>query len=270
MEVKADLRLFPDYNISNIRDYLNEEQVQALERLKEAVSALNVDNEEIREWITEPTICRYLRARDWDHDKSFVMMSKSLEWRASYLPHKIKADDVMIELKNTGKMYRNGFDRWRRPVMYMKPGKDNTGPNEREVKVKYLVYLLEKCIQAAKTNDKEKICLILDYKGTSQMSGIANYKVNLEVLNVLQDHYPETLGVCLILNASWSFSTFWSMISPFIHPITKEKVHFLKDFTAITEYVEEDNLELEYGGTNDFQYNFDQHWNKEELDHIPV
>jgi len=53
------------------------------------------------------------------------------------------------ELENEGKMYRNGFDHLDRPLLYMKPGNDNTGTKEKEEKVKYLVYLMEKCILAA-------------------------------------------------------------------------------------------------------------------------
>jgi hypothetical protein len=55
------------------------------------------------------------------------MIKNSLEWRRSYKPHLITAEDVKIELNNTGKMYRNGFDKHGRPIIYMKPGKDNTG-----------------------------------------------------------------------------------------------------------------------------------------------
>jgi len=227
-----------------------------------------VKNEEVRAWVTESTLCRYLRARDWDHDKSFAMITKSLEWRASYQPHKIKAEDVVIELNNQGKMYRNGYDRYGRPVIYMKPGLDNTGGNEREVKVKYLCYLLEKCSLAAKTNDKEKLCLIIDYKG-NQMTSLAQLKVSMDVLSILQDHYPESLGVALMLNAAWTFSMFWNVISPFLHPITKEKIRMVKQFNILLEWIDEENLEVNYGGTNDFKYNYDQHWNKEDIE-FPV
>jgi hypothetical protein len=44
-----------------------------------------------------------------------------------YKPHKLTADDVKGELDNKGKMYRNGWDKYQRPVLYMKPGLDNTG-----------------------------------------------------------------------------------------------------------------------------------------------
>jgi len=109
-------------------------------------------------------------------------------------------------------MYRNGFDRYARPILYMKPGLDNTGPSEREVKVKYLCYLMEKCTLAANKNNREKLTLMVDFKGNSQISGLANVKVSLEVLQVLQDHYPETLGVAIMINTTWSFNFFFGLV----------------------------------------------------------
>ncbi len=48
--------------------------------------------------------------------------------------------------------------------------------------------------------------------------------VSLYVLNVLQNHYVERLGRGLILNMPWFVNGFFKAISPFMDPITRDKV----------------------------------------------
>jgi len=172
-----------------------------------------------------------------------------------------------VELKNDGKMYKNGLDKIGRPVIYMKPGKDNTGAPEKEVKVKYLVYLLEKAIKSMdESKGVEKIIWIIDYAGFSQLTGFTMTKVSKEIVDILQNHYPERLGIAFINNAPWVWTLFWRMISPFLNEVTKNKVRMIgKDKSSILEVVDGDVLEEPYGGTNHFQYNFDEHWQKEDI-----
>jgi len=265
---KPDLRIFHDYDVTVIHKYLSEEQNTAVLKLREALPQKHLD-EDAKQWCTDATLCRFLRARDWDHAKALTMITNTLAWRAQYNPHKITAEDVLCELKNSGKMYRSGFDKYGRPILYMKPGLDNTGAPEREQKVRYLCYLLEKCALVAAKNKKEKLLLIIDFKGNSQINGLLNIKISQEVLQVLQDHYPETLGVAMIYNSPWTFHFFWSCISPFMHPITREKVRMVNHQKEFLEFIDPKELETTYGGLNTFKYNFEEHWNKEDLE-FPV
>jgi len=219
-----------------------------------------LDDEE-KKWCDDMCLCRYLRARNWELPKSESMIRKTLIWRRKYQPHKITAKDVEIELNNPGKMYRNGFDKKGQPLIYMKPGKDNTGPEHRDVKIKYLVYVMEK---ASKSIDPslgvEKFSWIIDYNNYSGMGGISMAKIAKDIVGILQDHYPERLGSAFIINAPFMFEVFWKMISPFVDDVTKAKVKLLKhdDFTELHEAVELDQLETDYGGTNQYIYSFEK------------
>eukprot|EP01125_Pyxidicula_operculata_P004228 TRINITY_DN1627_c0_g1_i1.p1 TRINITY_DN1627_c0_g1~~TRINITY_DN1627_c0_g1_i1.p1 ORF type:complete len:189 (+),score=48.54 TRINITY_DN1627_c0_g1_i1:342-908(+) len=183
----------------------------------------------------------------------------------------ITAEDVEGELNNTGKMYRNGFDKYDRPVLYMKPRNDNTNNQDhRENKVRYLVYLLEKCTLAANTRKREKITIVVDFKDANLMAGgMSGMKTSKEILNILQDYYPETLGCAFILNAPWTFSAFWSVISPFLHPITHSKIRFVKKTDELLQIIEKKELEVEYGGDNNFKYDFETHFKKEDNEFPP-
>lgn len=59
------------------------------------------------------------------------------------------------------------------------------------------------------------------------------------------------------------------MISPFLTEHTKQKVHMIsgKDYSKVHEFIDVEQLEVEYGGKNEFKYNFETHWNKEDLAH---
>lgn len=156
-----DLRVKPDYDVNNITSYMQEHEVKALQALRDAIPSHLLEDEHCQKWCSDSTLCRFLRARNWKHDDALKMLKETLEWRLEvcdciftnsslkYKPHLITAEDVKGELKNKGKMYRNGWDKYKRPILYMKPGLDNTGPSEREQKVKYLVYVMEKCALAA-------------------------------------------------------------------------------------------------------------------------
>ena len=77
--------------------------------------------------------------------------------------------------------------------------------------------------------------------------------VSKATLGILQDHYPERLGQMLIANPPMLFSTFWSCISPFIDPVTRAKVVFLKGGAAghqqLQEHVDASQLNASFGGT---------------------
>jgi len=46
------------------------------------------------------------------------------------------------------------------------------------------------------------------------------------MLNILQDHYPERLGLSLIANVPWLVDIFFKLIRPFIDPVTRAKMRF--------------------------------------------
>lgn len=76
-----DLRIKPDYNINEIRSYLQEDELLLMEELRRAIPEELLEDEEIRAWVTDSTLCRYLRARNWNLDASLKMLKETLIWR---------------------------------------------------------------------------------------------------------------------------------------------------------------------------------------------
>eukprot|EP01119_Soliformovum_irregulare_P019824 TRINITY_DN6355_c0_g1_i1.p2 TRINITY_DN6355_c0_g1~~TRINITY_DN6355_c0_g1_i1.p2 ORF type:complete len:357 (+),score=106.39 TRINITY_DN6355_c0_g1_i1:1656-2726(+) len=258
---KAAVGTFKD--AYNLRENMTDEQIAILDQFKSIMEKEDLTPKE-REWCSEMCLCRYLRARDYDIEKSHPMLMNTLKWRREVKPRSITAEDVKIELQNEGKMYRNGKDKFGRPIIYMKPRFDNTGAEQKEVKVKYLVYLLEKAILSMdESKGVEKLALYIDWKDYSQLGGMSQMSISKEIAGILQDHYPERLGVAFMLNAPFMFKVFWKFISAFLAESTKQKVVMMgSDMEPLQETVDLDVLEEEFGGHSKFRYNFEEQWQK--------
>jgi len=119
---------------------------------------------------------------------------------------------------------------------------------------------------AAKEHNQEKLTILVDYKGASQIAGLSNISVSKEILNILQNHYPERLGVAILFNTPWVFTLFWTILSPFINTVTKKKIFIYSNAKdKLGKWVSEDQLEEEYGGKNTFKWDFEKCRDKEDL-----
>ena len=79
------------------------------------------------------------------------------------------------------------------------------------------------------------------------------------VLNILQNHYPERLGLACIINVPFLVNAFFKVIMPLVDPITRQKVKFnpeiFKDGLFTT-----DMAMKEWGGDCNFEYKHDKYW----------
>lgn len=220
------------------------------EELIEA-ALLGEEREHLLEWLDTACYLRYLRAREWDVSASFKMLRKTIEWRNEYKPHRIQRDEVKDVLE-LGQTYRNGTDQEGRPIMYMKPTMYN--PHPWEQRIRGVVYILEKTIKNMRPG-VEKIVWILDFTGYSQRQRSENsHKVSNVIMAILQDHYPERLAYCYLVNSPWWMSFAWTLITPFIASATKSKIKWVNgDENSLrpifTAFIDPAELEIPYGGT---------------------
>jgi len=64
-------------------------------------------------------------------------------------------------------------------------------------------------------------------------------------------YYPEVLGHTYVVNAPWIFSVFWSIVRPWLDPVTASKISVLgSDYKKeLLKHYDADQLPVEYGGT---------------------
>ena len=82
----------------------------------------------------------------------------------------------------------------------------------------------------------------------------------VQVLNILQDHYPERLGRSFVINVPFLLNAFYKMINPFIDPVTRGKLKFNPN--CIKEGYFESNMLVKenWGGDRTLEYVHEKYW----------
>ncbi|KAJ4977773.1 hypothetical protein NE237_008553 [Protea cynaroides] len=208
---------------------------------------------------SDASILRYLKARNWNTKKASKMLKETLKWRVEYKPERIRWEDVAHEAE-TGKVYRcNYLDKYGRTVLVMRPGFQNTTSTRGQIK--YLVYCMENAIMNL-APDQEQMVWLIDFQGWTM--GCVSVKVTRETAHVLQDHYPERLGLGILYNPPKIFESFWTMVKPFIEPRTYNKVKFVYSNDSASQKIMQeifdmDKLESVFGGRSTVGFDYKEY-----------
>ncbi|KAF5359553.1 hypothetical protein D9756_003463 [Leucocoprinus leucothites] len=120
--------------------------------------------------------------------------------------------------------------------------------------IQYTVWLLERCIDLMPPG-VENLAILLNFASKAKNPSMS---VARAVLNILQDHYPERMGVALIINVPFLVNAFFRLIMPFVDPVTREKVKFnprvVEDGFVAKEYL----MKEWWGGDHDFEYDHEK------------
>ncbi|CAG61010.1 uncharacterized protein GVI51_J07953 [Nakaseomyces glabratus] len=215
-------------------------------------------------FLTRDCFLRYLRAQKWDVPKAIKMLTETLVWRREVGithgeedEHPLKPEDIAVE-NETGKEILLGFDYDRRPLFYMKNGRQNTESSFRQVQ--QMLFMME-CATTLTPQGVEKMCVLVDFKHYKEPGIITDKAPPISIakmcLHIMQNHYPERLGKCILINIPWFIWAFLKMMYNFLDPATKEKVIFDEPFT---NHIDPSQLEATYDGRLDFKYNHAVYW----------
>lgn len=210
-------------------------------------------------FLTKECILRYLRATKWKVEDAKKRLEMSLGWRREFGvdPDSSLSPDLVSPENETGKEVILGYDNDCRPCLYLKPGRQNTKPSHRQVQ--HLVFMLERVIDFMPSG-QDQLALLIDFKPTnvSKVGGkLPSVSLGREVLHILQTHYPERLGKALLTNIPWLAQVFLKFISPFIDPLTREKLVFSEPFP---KYVPKEQLDKDFDGDVEFEYDHETYW----------
>nr|XP_043607617.1 phosphatidylinositol transfer protein PDR16-like [Erigeron canadensis] len=187
------------------------------------------------------------------------MFKETLEWRSDYKPGEIRWNEVAHE-GETGKVFRANFvDRFGRPVLIMRPGKQNSKTGEGNVR--HLVYLIENAILNL-PEGQEQMTWLIDFTGYSMNASNIQMKTSRDIVNVLQNHYPERLGIVVLYNPPKIYQAFFKVLSYFIDPKTYLKIKFVypnhkASIEVMKSFFDTENLPSEFGGNVNFNLNYD-------------
>lgn len=89
--------------------------------------------------------------------------------------------------------------------------------------------------------------------------GYSTVTVACQVLDILQNHYPERLGRAIVINIPFVVNMFLRIIMPFVDPVTRDKVQ-LNPKILESGLFTADQLKKTFGGDRDFEYEHEQYW----------
>jgi hypothetical protein len=99
---------------------------------------------------------------------------------------------------------------------------------------------------------QEQSIVIIDMEGVtvSTLTGEVT-SIMRTIMKIDQDHYPELMDKCLIINAPTTFRIIFSMVQVFLDTRTQKKIVLLpRDYREeLLKYISPENLEERYGGT---------------------
>ncbi|KAF2148183.1 CRAL/TRIO domain-containing protein [Myriangium duriaei CBS 260.36] len=203
-------------------------------------------------FLSRECLLRYLRATKWKVPDALKRLQGTLSWRREYGADTFTAEYISPE-NETGKQVVMGWDNDGRPCLYLSPGKQNTKMSDRQIH--HLSFMLDRTLDMLPPG-QETTCLIINFKGAASGT-IPTVGQARAVLNILQNHNPERLGKALISELPWYVSTFFKLISPFIDPVTREKMKFQP---TNKDYIPKEQLWNEYGGDLEFEYDHKVYW----------
>ncbi|KAF7965251.1 hypothetical protein HWV62_44860, partial [Athelia sp. TMB] len=208
-----------------------------------------------------------------DREKLWLRLEDTLKWRREFGVYDTLSAELVEPEAVTGKEILFGYDKERRPGFYMIPSRQNTDEATRQVQ--FAVWMLERAVDLMGPG-VEKMDLLIDFAEKAKNPSIGTART---VLNILQSHYPERLGLALILNIPWLITMFLKAMMPFVDPVTRLKiklnpkvsvsllrVHTDAERFRYVQVIEENIFEPEmifaksWGGAVDFEYEHDKYW----------
>ncbi|XP_012265056.1 CRAL-TRIO domain-containing protein C3H8.02 [Athalia rosae] len=208
-----------------------------LKELKERMALIT--SADPTQYHNEFSLKRYLRAFK-NVDAAFQAILKTNAWRVEYGVAHLNPKSAIVENNlNKARVLRHR-DMYGRPVIYI-PAK-NHNPNERDIDIltKFIVYCLEDACKRCFEEVIDNLCIVFDLKDFG-MTCMDNQLLR-NLIWLLSRHYPERLGVCLILNAPTLFSTCWAVIKGWLDENTSSKVVFVNSDIELCQYLVPDIL----------------------------
>lgn len=230
----SKVNIHSKYNI--LRTAYTEED---LEQLKSLTEPFFSSNEAKRQNIQ--CLKRFLRAFLTPKD-AYEAILKYLEWRDKFDVDSLREDDIdIIKEHEIGRVIMpEQKDTHGRPVILIEVRLHNPATRDMNSLTKYTILSLELLSSKCDENIIDNFCIIFDLKGFSLSN--MDYTYVKKLIWILQNCYPERLGVCLIINSPWVFYGCWSIIKLWINEVTASKIIFIRNEEDISDFIDINKL----------------------------
>ncbi|GAA5816871.1 hypothetical protein MFLAVUS_010405 [Mucor flavus] len=204
----------------------------------------------------DSTILRFLRARKWDLDASYNMLTNTLRWRLEMRANEIASlgqTGLINELEKAkpglGVAFKDQLDL--KMVTLGGPDKQARGAcfvnvqihhkeNQPLEVMKLLTLYMVETSRVVCDYPMDTVCIVFNLENFT----LANMDFDIVkfLVECFQAYYPETLGLACIHKAPWVFSTVWNLISPLLDPVVASKIVFTKNLEELEKFIDSDGL----------------------------
>lgn len=192
---------------------------------------------------------RFLRARNGDVRASAAMLRADIEWReTNTIPPPISHFEARLCLR---KAQFIGVSKAGMPVALVHIGRHaNDEPVAENIAL--AIFMLEYAIQSMQPGI-EMLMVLIDFDGFSLRC--IDYAFLRQAISILQNNYPERLGLVCLLDAPFVCQAAWRVIRPWLDDKTREKVIFLNGQQGrgvLLELIDASVLPTKYGGKSPY------------------
>ncbi|AQK84815.1 uncharacterized protein LOC100193404 [Zea mays] len=234
----------------------SEEQQRRVNEVRELLGDLPT---EMPNFLSDATIRRFLRARNWSTMKATKSLKEATSWRRQYKPEKIRWESIADSENEARRAYIPDYlDKKGRMVFVTLPTIKSKSSEKDHLK--YLVYNLENLLIDCADAEEDNVVWISDFKGWSISS--TPFSLTRQSLHIIQQYYPGLIAVGILTNAPKIFESFWKIMKHFLEPKMDEKVKFVYNDSSESQKIlgdmfDLDELEHIFGGRNtaDFDIN---------------
>ncbi|TMW51057.1 hypothetical protein DOY81_003873 [Sarcophaga bullata] len=202
------------------------------ERMKLIVAA------DPKQYHNEYSLKRYLRAFKTTDD-AFQAILKTNRWREQYGVEGLENLPELQKHSTKARVLRHR-DCIGRPVIYIPAKNHNSSDRDIDELTRFIVKCLEEACKKCFEEVTDNLCIVFDLAEFN--TSCLDMQLVKNMIWLLSKHYPERLGVCLIINSPGLFSTVWPLIRQLIDDNTAKKVVFVNDETDLCKYLIPDIL----------------------------
>jgi len=95
------------------------------------------------------------------------------------------------------------------------------------------------------------IAILTDYDNQDKNPSMSMARA---FLNTFQDHYPERMGLCLLIHIPFFINVFLKILTPFVDPLTRQKIKLNPQVVEDGLVAREQLIKDGWGGDIDFEY----------------
>lgn len=231
---------------------IQEVRQELARRLSEA-EAGEVDQGDLERLNTDDRYLTKFWRHVFDHpgtqtEAAVKMIVNTLKWRKEMGASSIRDEDFPPGLLDRGALFSHNRDKDGRKLLVFSVFKHVKGSEKMEDMKKFFVYMLERL---DREEQGQQITLLFDCR----TAGLRNMDMEFVqfIIGTLKDYYPDPLNYILVLEMPWVLNAAFKVIKGWLPPAAVKKIKFLTK-SNMNEYVAEDQMLEDWGGTDDWQY----------------